>query len=105
MKGGLLPLLSAILQFCVSAILAAQPAPGLSKTDRDILVTMLRQIREDVVTHYYDAGFPGVALEASVRQAGQRLQTAATADDALATLADLLIQFDDSHTTFLPPNR
>ena len=98
--------LSAILPFCLSAILAAQqPGPALSKTDRDILTLMLRQIHEDVVKHYYDAGFHGVDLEASVRQAGQRLQTAATADDALATLADLLIQLDDSHTTFLPPNR
>jgi carboxyl-terminal processing protease len=85
--------------------LLAQTGPALSQTDRGILTTMLRQIHDDLVQHYYDAGFHGVDLDASVRQAGQRLQSAETADDALATLADVLTQFDDSHTTFLPPNR
>ena len=66
--------------------LGAQTGAALSKTDRGILMTMLRQIHEDVVKHYYDAGFHGVDFEASVRQAGLLLQTAATADDGLATL-------------------
>ena len=66
---------------------------------------ILRQIEDDVRRYYYDPSFHGVDLKASVRGAELRLKTATGFNDAIATLADLLIQLDDSHTTLLPPNR
>ena len=84
---------------------AAQTGPALSKTDRDIVSIMLRQIDDDVRRYYYDPSFHGVDLKATVREAELKLKAAAGVNDAIATLADLLIQLDDSHTTLLPPNR
>jgi carboxyl-terminal processing protease len=107
-RKGLCPSLHAILQFCLPAILIASALasqPTLSKNDRDIAMIMLRQIEEDVEKYYYDPAFHGVDLEASVRAAEQRLKTTTGFGDAMATLSELLIQLDDSHTTFLPPNQ
>jgi C-terminal processing protease CtpA/Prc len=102
---GLYLSLSAILQFVLSAILIAQTGPGLSSTDRDLALVMLRQIEDDVRRYYYDPALHGVDFAASVRQAEQRLKTTTSFNDAVATLSELLIQLDDSHTTFMPPNR
>ena len=105
-KGRVLyPYLFAILQFFLSAIPIAQTGPTLSKTDRDIVSTMLRQIDDDLRRYYYDPTFHGVDLNATVHAATLKLETATGFNDAIATLADLLIQLDDSHTTFMPPNR
>jgi len=86
-------------------VVAAPTGPALSKVDRDILATMLRQIQDDVEKHYYDPALHGVDFKASVREAGERLKTTTGFDDALESLSDLLIQLDDSHTRFLPPYR
>jgi C-terminal processing protease CtpA/Prc len=85
--------------------LLAQTGPGLSAADRDLVLIMLRQIADDVRAHYYDAAFHGVDLAASVRAAELRLKTTTGVNDAIATLADVLNQLDDSHTTLMPPNR
>ena len=66
---------------------------------------MLRDIRDDVAKHYYDPAFHGIDLNASYKEAELSLKTAGAFNDGIATLAGFLTRFDDSHTTFLPPNR
>jgi carboxyl-terminal processing protease len=66
---------------------------------------MLRQVHEDVRKHYYDPAFHGVDLDAQFSAAERRLKTVPSVDDALAILSELVLRLDDSHTTFLPPNR
>ncbi len=83
--------------------LAAQT--GLSPHDRDLVLVMLRQVREDVEKHYYDPAFHGIDLKSQFSDAEQRLKTAPTLTDAFAIVANLLFQFDDSHTVFIPPTR
>jgi C-terminal processing protease CtpA/Prc len=84
---------------------AAQSGPTLSKNDRELMLTMLRAIRDDVAKHYYDPSFHGIDLKARFKDAEARLKTTAAFNDGMSTLAEFLTQFDDSHTTFLPPNR
>jgi C-terminal processing protease CtpA/Prc len=91
------------LPWWLAAALAAQT--GLTPHDRDLVRVMLRQVREDVEKNYYDPAFHGLDLKAQFGGAEQRLQSAATLADAFAIVADLLFQFDDSHTVFIPPNR
>jgi C-terminal processing protease CtpA/Prc len=99
------PLIGASWSPLLFTSLAAQTAPALSKGDRSIVVTMLHQIEEDVEKHYYDPSFHGVDLKSQFRLAGQRLETARALTDAIATLSEILVQLDDSHTTLVPPNR
>ena len=78
---------------------------SLSSRDRDLLLVMLHQVREDVGKNYYDPTFHGVDLEARFREAEQHVKTTGSFNDAIGTLSDLLIGLDDSHTVFIPPNR
>jgi C-terminal processing protease CtpA/Prc len=79
--------------------------PVLSKNDRDISRTMLRQIREDLDRYYYDPTFHGIDLKARFADAETRLDVAANASDATAILTDVVMQLNDSHTMFYPPRR
>ena len=79
--------------------------PGLPARDREILFSILKQVREDVERHYYDPAFHGIDLKSAFAGAELNLKTASTLTDAFATLSDLLFQFDDSHTVFIPPTR
>jgi len=69
------------------------------------MIAMLRTLRDDVAKHYYDPTFHGVDLDARFKDAAVRLKTTPSFNDAVATLAEFLTQLDDSHTTFIPPNR
>lgn len=84
--------------------MAAQ-GPTLTKNDRDLMLTMLRDIRDDVTKHYYDPSFHGIDLNARYKEAELRLKTTGGFNEGISTLAEFLTQFDDSHTTFMPPNR
>jgi carboxyl-terminal processing protease len=66
---------------------------------------MLREIERDLEKNYYDPSFHGIDLKSRAREAELRLKTTASFNDAIATLVDLVTQLDDSHTTFVPPNR
>jgi C-terminal processing protease CtpA/Prc len=98
----LFPFLTAILLWCLPAILIGQP--GLSSHDRDLVLIMLRQVRQDVEKHYYDPSFHGIDLRSQFGDAERRLETVPTRADAFAILSDLLFQLDDSHTVFVPPD-
>jgi C-terminal processing protease CtpA/Prc len=91
--------------FAFHAPIAAQSGPTLTWNDRDLMLTMLRDIKDDVAKHYYDPSFHGIDLAARYKDAEQRLKSTRGFNDGIATLAEFLTQFDDSHTTFLPPER
>ena len=83
----------------------ASAQPRLSQNDREIMLAMLRTLRDDVAKHYYDPTYHGVDLRARFGEAEQRLKATPSFNDGIATLAEFLTQLDDSHTTFIPPNR
>jgi C-terminal processing protease CtpA/Prc len=82
-----------------------QPATRLSSFDRGNSLSMLKMIKEDLTKNYYDPTFHGMDVEKKVADAAERLKTAANAGEASAILADVLLQLDDSHTKFFPPER
>ena len=96
---------AASLAVFASFAVLASAQPHLSQNDRDVMLAMLRTLRDDVAKHYYDPTFHGVDLGARFGDAEQRLKTAPSFNDGIATLAEFLTQLDDSHTTFIPPNR
>src|SRR6266850_4604637 len=84
---------------------AQQPATRLSSFDRGNSLSMLKQIKEDLTKNYYDPTFHGMDVDKKVAAAAERIKTAASAGEASAILADVLLQLDDSHTKFYPPER
>ncbi len=107
-KGAILRGFALRVALCVFALFvsfAFSFQPRLSDNDRDFMIAMLRTLRDDVAKHYYDPTFHGVDLDARFKDAALRLKTTPSFNDGIATLAEFLTQLDDSHTTFIPPNR
>src|SRR5687768_11012702 len=80
-------------------------ASQLSTFDRGNSLDMLKVIKEDLTKNYFDPNFRGIDVEKTFAEAAERIKVAANVGEASAILADTLLRFDDSHTTFYPPAR
>ncbi|MBI3477290.1 MAG: PDZ domain-containing protein [Acidobacteria bacterium] len=88
---GLLPVLSWPQQF--------------SKSDRDLVQDMLRNVARDVQKNYYDPKFHGVDWDATVRKAKGNIDKADSLNGAVSEIAAALDSLNDSGTFFVPPPR
>jgi C-terminal processing protease CtpA/Prc len=98
---------AALAALVTVALLA--PAPlAAQHVDRELVQRgrrMLEQLRKDLKTYYYDSTYHGIDIDAKFAQADSAIQAAPTPNHVMAALADYLLQFRDSHTWFIPPNR
>ena len=99
-----LTLLIIIASSTVSSRYSAR-AQGLALHDRDNAEAMLRAAKEDLKKHYYDATHRGIDLEAKFKEAEEKLRQATTRDQLVIIVAQVLLDFNDSHTFFVPPSR
>jgi C-terminal processing protease CtpA/Prc len=79
--------------------------PPLSKSDRGIGLSMLASVKADLKENYYDKTFRGMDVEATFADAEQRLKAATSINQTIGIIAEVLMRLNDSHTTFLPPDR
>jgi carboxyl-terminal processing protease len=66
---------------------------------------MLREIKSVLKSRYYDKNFRGIDLDARFKAAEERVKSLDTNWQIFRAIGQVLIEFDDSHTTFYPPNR
>jgi carboxyl-terminal processing protease len=66
---------------------------------------MLKGIKSDIKKYYFDPGFGGHDLDAQFKKAEDKIAQAESLSHILAIIAQCLIEFDDSHTYFMPPSR
>jgi C-terminal processing protease CtpA/Prc len=66
---------------------------------------MLKAVRDDIRKNYYDAAFRGPDLDARTKAAEEKIKQAKTNGEVFGTIAQLLLELNDSHTLFLPPQR
>ncbi|HSL52787.1 MAG TPA: S41 family peptidase [Pyrinomonadaceae bacterium] len=78
---------------------------SLSSQDRDRGVIMLKAARDDIRKNYYDPAFRGIDLEARTKFAEERIKQAKTNAEVFGIIAQFLLELNDSHTVFLPPQR
>jgi len=81
------------------------PAQGLGKFDRDSSEAMLDAARDDLKKNYYDPNLRGIDIETKFKDAKERVKQATTRDQLIITVAQTLLDFNDSHTFFIPPSR
>src|SRR5205085_210105 len=93
---GCLILLSSIFAVC----LAQQPP---SNFDKQRAQMMLKQIQEDLRKNYYDPQFHGMDLDARFKTAEEKIKQAQSLGQIMGTIAQVLVELNDSHTFFLPP--
>ena len=77
----------------------------LSGSERERGRVMLKIIKDDIKEHYYDPSFHGLNLDESFNKAEEKLKQATSNSQIFATIAQTLLDFNDSHTFFLPPRR
>ena len=83
---------------------AGQEAP-IDPQERRVVETVLGDVVKDVKNNYYDPKYHGVDLDALFQEAKERVKAAKSYNQALAIVAWVLRQLDDSHTFLIPPRR
>lgn len=94
---------AAVLVFAFSAVTAAY-GQGFDRIDRDRMKSILKNVKNDIKKNYYDLNFHGIDLEARFKKAEDRLDQVTNAGQAFAVIAQVLIDFNDSHLYFIPPS-
>jgi carboxyl-terminal processing protease len=93
----------------ISFVIALAPhftaAQKFGKYDRQRGQEMLRMIKRDIEKHYYDPKFRGIDIDARFAEAHERLKTAESNGQVMGIIAQVLVEFQDSHTRFIPPPR
>jgi C-terminal processing protease CtpA/Prc len=77
----------------------------ISSSDRDRGVIMLKAARDDIRKNYYDPAFRGIDLDARTKLAEEKIKQAKSNGEMFGIIAQMLLEFNDSHTIFLPPPR
>jgi len=78
---------------------------SISSQDRDRGIIMLKAARDDIRKNYYDPTFRGIDLDARAKLAEEKIKQAQSNGEMFGIIAQMLLEFNDSHTVFLPPPR
>ncbi|MDE1160861.1 MAG: S41 family peptidase [Acidobacteriaceae bacterium] len=101
---GLRRLATAVLTLsCIAA--AQQPAQKVDAYEADRARMMLHQIYANLQHNYYDPTFHGVDLAGNMARTEKLLTNVHNPDEAYFLLATFVSTLNDSHTTFIPPDR
>lgn len=66
---------------------------------------MLDVLKSDVKKNYYDPTYHGVDIDARFKAADEKLKQAASVGQLWGIIAQTLVDLNDSHTFFLPPQK
>lgn len=80
-------------------------AQSFSGQDRERGVMMLKTVKDDIKKNYYDPGFRGIDLEARFKLAEDKMKLTKSNAEVFGIIAQALLDFNDSHTSFIPPQR
>ena len=99
-----LPLAAFLAVIAISPITTAQ-AQKVEGKDRDRGQDMLRIIKDKLKKNYYDPSFRGMDVDLRFKTASDKIKEATSVGQIFGTIAQVLIELDDSHTFFVPPSR
>jgi C-terminal processing protease CtpA/Prc len=66
---------------------------------------MLKLIKDDLKKNYYDESFRGIDLDKRFAAADEKMKAADSLGQIFGIVAQVLMDFDDSHLYFIPPSR
>lgn len=64
---------------------------------------ILRIVKSELKSSYYDPAFRGMNIDARFEQADEKMKTAESLDQLVGIVAQVLLDLNDSHTFFWPP--
>lgn len=94
-----------LLLSTTNAIQAQSTQQSLGPYDRERGKAILTALKDDIKKNYYDASFRGINLDTRFKSAEEKVQQATSNGQIFGIIAQTLIDFNDSHTFFLPPSR
>lgn len=86
-------------------LVSANASPASASINRERGYQMLEQIKTTIKERYYDKTYHGIDLDARFRTAKERIKTLNENWQIFRIIAGLVLEFDDSHTLFVPPGR
>lgn len=99
----LAPALSLLLT--ISGSLCPAYSQTVSSFERERGRVMLNIVKSDIKKNYYDPNFRGMDLDARFKAAEEKMKQATSIGQILGIIAQVLVELEDSHTFFLPPQR
>ena len=66
---------------------------------------MLKAVKEDLRKDYYDPAFHGIDLDSRFKVAEDKMKLTRSNAEVFGIIAQTLLDFHDSHTSFVPPPR
>lgn len=79
-------------------------AQSMDRIEKSRMKEILKDVKNKVKDNYYDPTFHGIDLEARFKKAEERLDQVTTVGQSFAVIAQVLMDFDDSHLFFIPPS-
>lgn len=79
------------------------PAQKFDNIERGRMKDILKSIKRTIEKEYYDPTYRGIDLNDRFKKADERLSQVSSTDQALGVIAQVVIEFNDSHLQFLPP--
>ena len=100
------PLIKVVFVTFILLIPAAiTQAQKVESKDRDRGQIMLNLIKDELKKNYYDPQYRGMDLDARFKTASDKIKEATSVGQIMGTIAQVLIELDDTHTYFIPPSR
>lgn len=98
-------LISRVVTVLFAVILTSQAVfpQSFDRIERGRFKDMLANIKNAIKKNYYDTNYHGIDLEARFKKAEARLDEVTSSGQASAVIAQVLIDFNDSHLFFRPP--
>jgi len=82
-----------------------EASPANAKINRDRGLSMLKDIKEEIKQRYYDKNYRGINLDERFKAAEEAIKKLDNNSQIFRTIAQVLLEFKDSHTRFYPPSR
>ena len=79
--------------------------PANAGNTRERGLEMLGEVKNVIKENYYDPTFRGIDLDQRFKAAAERIKTMSTNSQVFRVIAQVLVEFNDSHTSFIPPSR
>jgi len=80
-------------------------SPASVKLNRSRGLNMLDEVKDVIKLRYYDKNYRGMNLDERFKAAAERIKTMNTNSQIFRVIAQVLLEFNDSHTRFYPPGR
>ena len=94
------PVVCALILACAASLSASAQTLDFERARHQ---EILRVVKSDIKRYYYDPAFHGVDLDARFQTADERIKNAKSVGEMSGIIAQVLVDFNDSHLFFLPP--